>query len=257
MRLSRLLLLSLALLLPAFGLAGSGPLPPCGMTPEPPYPGLGMAPIVALWRHGSLAPNWMPPACAGWASAQFSVLMALSASFRFHGSGDDLLAGFGAVSALNGIRYWSVTDGRWRRLITKASALTGRDARQERPDFTAAELRQGDDLYYTQSDSRSSAPVTYRLQVREAGPDRVVVEVENVSSVRLLLYPIYGPGGLRTTYFLTRIAGDLWGYYDFSAVHDNLFGFGAGHEASYINRAAALYRHIAGIPTDREPPLAP
>jgi hypothetical protein len=29
-----------------------------------------------------------------------------------------------------------------------------------------------------------------------------------------------------------------------------------GHEASYVNRAVALYRHLARIPTDREPPAA-
>jgi hypothetical protein len=28
------------------------------------------------------------------------------------------------------------------------------------------------------------------------------------------------------------------------------------YEASYINRAVAYYRHIAGIPTDQEPPAA-
>jgi hypothetical protein len=29
------------------------------------------------------------------------------------------------------------------------------------------------------------------------------------------------------------------------------------YEASYINRAAAIYRHIAGIPTDQEAPGSP
>jgi hypothetical protein len=31
----------------------------------------------------------------------------------------------------------------------------------------------------------------------------------------------------------------------------------AGHESSYINRAVALYRQLAGIKTDQEPPAAP
>jgi hypothetical protein len=31
----------------------------------------------------------------------------------------------------------------------------------------------------------------------------------------------------------------------------------AGHDASYVNRAVAFYRFLAGIPTDREPPAAP
>jgi hypothetical protein len=29
-----------------------------------------------------------------------------------------------------------------------------------------------------------------------------------------------------------------------------------GGEAPYINRAVAFFRHIAGIPTDQEPPAA-
>ena len=31
----------------------------------------------------------------------------------------------------------------------------------------------------------------------------------------------------------------------------------AGYEKSYVNRAAALYRALAGIKTDQEPPAAP
>jgi hypothetical protein len=29
-----------------------------------------------------------------------------------------------------------------------------------------------------------------------------------------------------------------------------------GSDASYVNRLTALYRYVAGIPTDQEPPLA-
>jgi hypothetical protein len=30
----------------------------------------------------------------------------------------------------------------------------------------------------------------------------------------------------------------------------------AGHEASLVNRAVAIYRHLTGIPTDQEPPAS-
>ena len=30
-----------------------------------------------------------------------------------------------------------------------------------------------------------------------------------------------------------------------------------GREASYVNRAVAIFRHVAGLPTDQEPPAAP
>ncbi len=29
-----------------------------------------------------------------------------------------------------------------------------------------------------------------------------------------------------------------------------------GSDASYINRSVALFRHLAGIPTDQDPPVA-
>ena len=31
----------------------------------------------------------------------------------------------------------------------------------------------------------------------------------------------------------------------------------AGNEASYVNRAVALFRHLAGLPTDQGSPAAP
>jgi hypothetical protein len=80
-----------------------------------------------------------------------------------------------------------------------------------------------------------------------------VIQTENVSAVRLLLLPLFEPGDIEVAYFLDRRSRCIWDYYSLTRASPR-FG---GHVTSYINRAVAAYRHIAGIPTDRDPPLAP
>jgi len=254
----RLLAPVLCGLLPMAALADSGPEPPCGVTASPSFADIHAPPSVRVWHDGELPPNWTAPGCVGWSTSSAVTLVALSGTFKFHGSGDDLLAGFGAISTLTGMRYWSVGDRGWRELITEAVALEGAKSQKHRADFTIAEMRNGQALYFRQSDSRSSAPVVYRMKVLEATPDRVVVEMENVSAVRLLIFSAYGPGDLKATYFLNRAGNGQWSYYSLSSVHESgISGLGGNHDGSYINRAAAFYRHVIGVPTDQEPPLAP
>jgi hypothetical protein len=156
------------------------------------------------------------------------------------------------------VRYWSVGDKNWRNLITDSVALDGARSPKHRADFSAAEMRNGAELNFRQSDSRSSTPVNYRMRVLEDTPDRVVVEIENTSPVKLLLFSVYGSGDLKTTYFLDRVGKGLWSYYSLSSVRETeIGGLGGNHDASYINRAVALYRHVTGVPTDQNPPLAP
>src|SRR4051794_24491381 len=164
---------------------------------------------------------------------------------------------FGAVSALTTVRYWSVSDRRWQDLIASAFALAGPDAASRRPDFRAAEMRGGTDLYFAQHDNRSTGDVVYRLRVREITPDRLAVQMENVSAVHYLLIPLAGPGDLQSLYFLERRPPDEWGYYSLARIGAGASSLTEGHEASYVNRAVALFRHLAGFPTDQEPPAAP
>jgi hypothetical protein len=48
----------------------------------------------------------------------------------------------------------------------------------------------------------------------------------------------------------------LWGYYQTIRATAGASALALGSDASYVNRLAALYRYVAGIPTDQEPPLA-
>jgi hypothetical protein len=196
----------------------------------------------------------VPAGCIGWAASHFTVLTAIAAYFQFDGSIDDLLARFGAVSGWRGIIYWSVTDGRWDTLITDAAALDGPNHQQRRADFTLSELKAGTDLYFMQKDNRSLGAVVYRMRVTAMEPTSLIVTIDNVSAVSLFVFTLFDPGDLESTYIFRRVSSKSWGFYSLSGVREGRAVIG-NHEASYLNRAAALYRHLVGIPGDQEPPL--
>jgi hypothetical protein len=147
---------------------------------------------------------------------------------------------------MQGIRYWSVTDEQWRVLVTRSTAVKSATSAERRADFSAAEMKQGRDLFFAQRDSRSTGEVVYRMRVLEAAPDRLVVESENVSPIRTFVFTWFKPGELRS-------AG-VWHYYALTAVGAKQSD---SNMRSLINRAAALYRYVSGQQTDHEPPLAP
>lgn len=113
------------------------------------------------------------------------------------GSGtEELLGRFALVSRLSAIRYWSTPDGGWRPLATGAAALAGPDPARRRADFGASELLGGHAAYFVQHDSRSSGDVVCRMRVLDSGPDRLVVQTENVTPIRLLLVTLFQPSVL-------------------------------------------------------------
>ncbi len=237
--------------------AERGPRPPCGDSPRPEYSGPGARPIVEVWDDEEISGAWDPPACTGWTARDSGVLVALAGSFHHDGDVEDLLRRFGAISTLTQIRYWSVSDKAWRPLVTEAAALSAPEAERRRADFGITDWVRGRDLFVAQKDNRSSGTVVYRMRLLEVWPERLVIQTENMTSVRLWLLPLFGPGDIQAAYFLERLSPDVWGYYSLSRTDVGSKLLSGGHEASYVNRAVALYRHFAGIPTDREPPAAP
>lgn len=225
---------------------------PCGTAPYPAYAEAGMQPRLQVWNMPQDGIP-LPAGCSGGGALNFKLLVALAGSFRHDGSVDKLMERFGAVSATQGNRYWSVTDKQWRVLITHAAALEGADSLRPRRDFSAAEMKDGKELYFVQRDSRSTGEVVYRMRVLESGPDRLVIEMENVSPVRFYFLTLFEPGELRSLHFLDRRAGDLWGYYALSA---SARAQAKGSEASFVNRLSSFYGYVIGKPVDRAPPLA-
>jgi len=215
--------------------ANEAPRVPCNEGPPlPAYALVGESPNIQTWK----GLRWQAPPCLPWPNGRLRLVVALAA--RFHGSGD-LLARLGAISAMHGIRYWSVTEGDWRVLITDAFASDA--AGRRRPDFARREMTPGAELYFVERDNRSGV-VNYRMNVLEAEADRIIVATENVSPVRVFGFTVFPPGSLKAAYFLHRLDGETWSFYGLSTTGEESSALAAISEASYVNRAMALYRHF-------------
>ncbi|HWT97833.1 MAG TPA: DUF6675 family protein [Terriglobales bacterium] len=229
------------------------PMLPCGGEPYPPFAEDVARPNVQVWTRSDLPSEWSVPACAGVNATAPYLMVALAGVFHDDTPMNSLAGRFGTISATKGIKYWSVTDKAWRVLITDATALTA--AGKRRPDFAAADVISGADLYFEQQDNRSSRPVIYRMHIGAFTPDRIEVSLENVTAVRVFGISVFDPGDLKSLYILQRSSGG-WSYYSLS-IMANPGLWGSGSQPSFVNRAAAFYRHFIGLPTDQEPPAAP
>jgi len=237
------------LLCQAHGYAQSGPQPPCGREPVPTYPGLDDSATVKSWSKSELGRDWRPPACTDWAAVGFTTLVTTVARFRHTSEAAGLLRHIGAISELTGMRYWSTTHKQWQTLIMDAYALTGLQAGQRREDFTPDEVKEGQVLYFEQADNLAGKAI-YRMHIAEASADRIVFDVENVSTMRYLLITLFHPSEMQSIYYLDRESENIWRYYSIVRTGKNASGLTAGNESSSINRAVAFYRHFVGIPTD-------
>jgi hypothetical protein len=225
--------------------------PPCGAPPIPDYAAIDARPAVQVISGQDLA-SWKPPACLGWTAKDDGVLVALAGRFRSRGTSEDLLKRFGAISTLKGLKYWSVTDGGWRTLITSATALDAPDSGHSRRDFTLAEMRSGQDLYFAQQDNRTSEEVVYRMQVKDLAAGKFVVAVENVTPVRSFMLTLFDAGDLQSVHFVEQESPGVFRYYGLAFAAEHIASSLGVPEASYVNRALALYGHFVG--RTMEPP---
>jgi len=258
----RLVVLSFALLaiLNIIGRAwtapDTGPMPPCGSGPAPAYADMDKQPMTRFWNGGDLGDDWTPPLCTGWTTKGFSTLVATAGHFRSPHGVDDIRRRIGAISEFEGMLYWSTTHQKWQPMIVDAYAMTGSEKGQLRKNFSPDEISEGSVFYYQQTDNLAGKAM-YRMSIIAASLDHVVFETENISTMRYLLVPLFRPGDLQSIYFLDREpskSNDAWQYYSLVRTGRNASKLITGHKASSINRAVAFYRHLAGIPTDMEPP---
>jgi Family of unknown function (DUF6675) len=168
----------------------------------------------------------------------------------------ELIGRFGAISQLVAVRYWSVTDRKWRPLLSSAVALNVVQTVTSRPDYSAEELQRTETLPYRITDTRTERAVTYSLRLSSIGPREFAVETANVDAVKEWGITFYAPGGLHTVYYLAERAPGRWAYSSITRIVPASF-LAQGHEKSYVNRAVALYRHYMHIPTDQDPPADP
>ncbi len=252
-----LVTMALASRLGASAFADTGPLPapPCATDGAEVVPPFADPPTARIWHRPDLA-GWKPPACFAWPPLSVNLVTAVSGQIKSEGGADELLGRFAAVSGWKGLSYWSASDRRWEIFITNSAALADPSPEKRRPDFTPAELKSGADFYFLRSDASTSDPVIYRMRVAEAAPDRLVVTIGNVSAVRRLIFTLFEAGDIQSTYFLDKIGPGLWGYYALTVMHEGPMVIG-NHDDAVLTRTLSIYRHVAGIPTDQEPPLLP
>ena len=124
-----------------------------------------------------------------------------------------MLARIGAISTLPKVRYWSVTDKRWNVLFERATSLSGPNSNTPRGDFSAAEIRGGSDLYFLSADNRMEKDTVTRLRAKDAGAERIVLEMTNVSPLRWLGFTLV-PAGDIPLFFPSQIRG-LRGFFFF------------------------------------------
>jgi Family of unknown function (DUF6675) len=159
----------------------------------------------------------------------------------------------GAISELKGTRYWSTTHKQWQTLIDDAYATTGPPSYQQRKDFSPNEIMEGVSLYFRQADNLSGT-ATYRLRILSASSERLVFGIENITTMRYFLIPIFHPGEMQSVHIIERESSDIWRYYSIARTGKDASSLTVGQEASSINRAVAFFRYISGIPTDKDPP---
>jgi len=226
--------------------------------PAPDYPPLGEPPAIRVWRDGEID-GWRPAVCAGFGSLDVNSVVATAGRFRIAGGIEALADRVARISALTNIRYFSVRREEWQPLFVQAYALedvpTDSPTKARRADFTTDDVVTGRALRYWQEENSLLSGVVYRATVRERTADRLVYAIVNESPMKAMFLRAIEAGEFRQLYFLEREAGDVWRYYSLVEARTRMGPFTLSNR-SYINRAAAYYRHIAGIPTDREPPAA-
>jgi hypothetical protein len=169
---------------------------------------------------------------------------------------DGLRRRIGSVSQTAGMLYWSTTRKRWQTLILDAHAVLAPDQDHSRADFTLEEIAGGRTLFFHQKDN-TFGQMTYRMYIRDCSAQRLVCEVENISTIRYLIGLVLHPREIQSLYYFNQDSANVWRYYAITRTNGGIGTLLKGREASIINRAVASYRHIVGIPTDQEPPAAP
>jgi hypothetical protein len=239
--------------------AASSVTTPCHGTTLSPFPDPGSPPVIRMFTQSELR-GWRPAECTGFSPLDVNSVVVTVGRFRLHGGVDVVAGRLARVSALSSIKYYPDDEDGWRRLFNASYALGDGaiDALLRRPDFQADDIQPGRTLRYWLEENSLLRPAAYRLTVRERSPDRLVYSIVNESDIRALFVRAIDAGEMRQLYVIERDPDyeDVW---RFSGIVDARSQAGPFSlpARSYISRAAAYYRYMAGIPTDLEPPVAP
>jgi len=224
----------------------AGPVPPCNTSPFPTYPDEPGKINIRFWPEQSEPDNWQPPGCLQWELHDYSVLMSAAGRFISAPVNQGILHKVASVSALAGLRYWSVTRNDWAVLISDSHALTDVSSKQPREDFEPSSLREGQTLFYWQNEQTTIGGMSYQMRILELRPGRIVLSVENLEPAEFLWFTAMQKGAIQAVYFFDHLGGNQWGYYHLARVQQELQWPKVG-EASYENRAAAIFGYFSGL----------
>ncbi len=227
------------------------PAPPCGTVAVPDYSPPGTPPAIASWHKSDLK-SWQPAPCLGWSGKSRSA-EALAATFRFAGSEDELLARIGNLALHPAIKYWSTTRRAWRPLVISAEVVDGIDGKPIASALAPGAFVPDVVIYYAET-THDTGRTVYRLKTLARSPGHIVLATDNATAIRIWGVTLFEPGALQAVTFLDERDDHLWGYYAITRAGGRTSFLAEQGEASFINRLVALYRHIAGLQTDAEPP---
>ena len=94
----------------------------------------------------------------------------------------------------------------------------------------------------------------YSLKVLENSAQRLVISSDNITTMRRFVFTLFKPGSLQSLLFLQQISPGTYGATIMTRTGEGASVLSNGHEETFINRADALFRQLAGIKTDQEPP---
>jgi hypothetical protein len=145
-------------------------------------------------------------------------------------------------------------EGTLEQQYKASAALKGSDPASRRPDFKPAEFVTGARLHFVQDATESLGPIVHQLIVRERSAARLVMTTRNVNKGRVYGWPVIDPGGLEGFFMVEREAGPIWRYYALTRAYILVSDAMAPPPEDHLSKAVALFRFIAGMPTDAEPP---
>ena len=94
----------------------------------------------------------------------------------------------------------------------------------------------------------------FRLRVLERSRDRLIVDIRNQRAANPPVHPKISAGGYRYLFMFERHAPGVWRYYGLTGLRGKGAAAVTWFRNSYVNRAVAVFRYIAGVPMEREPP---
>ena len=238
-----------------YGSTYGGPArPSCSGDTFPGFASVGATPRVNLITSKE-SKRWQPPDCIPWVKKPARFVVSTGGRFSHGGDATALLSRFAAASGMTDIRYWSVTRQAWKPLFKDAYAV-GPDAETRRDDFSIDELVTGSVVHLWQREVYLPAALVMEMRVLERTPERLVITMTNTVAVRWMLTRVIEPGDYEFYYLLEREDASTWRFYNVSRLVGGGLAMAFLPDESLINRAVAIFRHIAGYPTDTEPPLA-